>query len=167
MTRKQPAKKPVVERVSMYAADDLDIGKTFTSKDGSVTGTIVGYKLNSDGTAEVSISSIGPEQHIQVIVISKDDLIPPTVPSDAVAATATLGPNVFTAVTPGVIGNSIALIFDGLLSVQAVTDSWNLEYADNQVSFTGDGLTIPLATTVTLSGGVDAVLAPEDEVVEE
>ena len=164
MTRKQPAKKPIIMTAKL-PADDLKVGSQFSYEGAS--GTIVGLKINSDGTIEVSYMSTEPEGHIVSVVLTKDDLIPPTVPSDAVAATATLGVNVFTAVTPGVIGNSIALIFDGLLSVQAVTDSWNLEYADNQVTFTGDGLTIPLATTVTLSGGVDAVLAPEeDEIVE-
>jgi hypothetical protein len=68
--------------------------------------------------------------------------------------------------TAGIIGNSIALIFDGLLSVQAVTDQWNLDNVDNMVSFTGDGLTVPLATTVTLSGGADAVVIEEEEIVE-
>jgi len=156
------SKKPVVKKPTVMTAkipaDDLKVGSQFSYK--GATGTIVGLKINSDGTIEISYMSLEPEGHLVSVVLTKDDLIPPVVPSEAVAATATLGPNVFTAVTAGVIGNSIALIFDGLLTVQAVTDSWNLEYADNMVSFTGDGLTIPLATTVTLSGGVDAVEAP-------
>jgi hypothetical protein len=160
MSTSRKPKKPTVKTFKI-PADGLKVGSQFAYEGAS--GTIVGLKINSNGTIEVSYMSTEPEGHLVSVVLTKDDLIPPTVPSDAVAATATLGPNVFTAVTPGVIGNSIALIFDGLLSVQAVTDSWNLEYADNQVSFTGDGLTIPLATTVTLSGGVDAVLAPESE----
>jgi len=80
----------------------------------------------------------------------------------AVKASAVLGPNTFTAVNAGVIGNSIALNFDGILSVSQVVDSYNTAYPDNQVSFIGDGATIPLAGTTQLSGGVDA----EEPVIE-
>jgi len=80
----------------------------------------------------------------------------------AVKASAVLGPNTFTAVNAGVIGNSIALNFDGLLSVQQVVDSYNTAYPANQVSFIGDGATIPVAGTVALSGGLDA----EEPVIE-
>jgi len=78
----------------------------------------------------------------------------------AVKASAVLGPNTFTAVNAGVIGNSIALNFDGLLSVQQVVDSYNTAYPDNGVSFIGDPATIPVAGTVQLSGGLDAEEPP-------
>jgi len=78
----------------------------------------------------------------------------------AVKASAVLGPNTFTAVNAGVIGNSIALNFDGLLSVSQVVDSYNVAYPLNQVSFIGEGSTVPLAATVTLSGGLDAEEIP-------
>jgi len=107
----------------------------------------------------------GHDGVILTIIVSETELSIPLPPPlvEGVKATATLGVNVFTAANEGVIGNSIALIFDGLLSVQAVCDAWNLANALNMVEFSGGGEIIPLAATVTLSGGVDQVEAPAEE----
>lgn len=74
---------------------------------------------------------------------------------DGVQASATVGPNVFTAVNFGVSGNSIALIFDGIDDVSTVVAAWNAANPANQVSFTGSGATVPAAQTVTLANGFD------------
>ena len=73
--------------------------------------------------------------------------------NDGVQASATVGPNVFTAVNYGTSGNSISLVFNGVSSVSTVVAAWNVANPANQVSFTGSGATVPSAQTVTLSGG--------------
>ena len=63
----------------------------------------------------------------------------------------------FVAVTPGVIGNTIVLNFDGIDTVATVTTAWNMDplNANNQVTYTGAGATILPITTVSLVGGSD------------
>jgi len=79
--------------------------------------------------------------------------VPPAVPSFAATkASATVGTNTFTAVTAGLAGNSIALVFNGTDTVSAVTTAWNTANGSNQVSFTGLGTNVIAASTVTLSG---------------
>jgi len=119
-----------------------------------------------DLEGQTTLNFKGYDGTILTLVVSETEIsIPPVILEPAVAASATLGDNVFTAMEAGLIGNSIALIFDGILSVQAVADAHNLAMPDNMVSFTGDGATIPLAATVTLSGGLDAVI--EEPVADE
>jgi hypothetical protein len=72
---------------------------------------------------------------------------------DGVRASATVGPNVFTAVNFGTVGNSISLIFDGIDDVTTVVAAWNAANPTNTVSFTGSGATVPSAQTVNLIGG--------------
>jgi hypothetical protein len=76
-----------------------------------------------------------------------------TVRDDGSYASATVGPNVFTAVVPGTIGNSISLVFTGANSVSTVVTAWNSANPANTVAFTGSGATVPSAQTVTLTGG--------------
>lgn len=62
----------------------------------------------------------------------------------------------YTAVTPGSLGNSIALVFDGVKTITQVVNAWNTANASNQVGFTGGpGSTVPSSGTVTLSGGTN------------
>ncbi len=72
---------------------------------------------------------------------------------DGVKATATVGPNVFTAVNFGTSGNLISLIFNGTDDVSTVVAAWNAANPTNQVVFTGSGATVPTAQTVNLTGG--------------
>jgi hypothetical protein len=72
---------------------------------------------------------------------------------DGVQATATVGPNTFTAVNYGTSGNLISLIFDGVDDVTTVVAAWNGANPNNQVTFTGSGATVPSAQTVNLTGG--------------
>lgn len=81
---------------------------------------------------------------------------------DGVQASATVGPNVFTAVNFGPGGNSISLVFNGVNSVSTVVAAWNAANPLNQVSFTGSGATVPTAQTVTLSGGADQSVRTSD-----
>jgi len=71
-------------------------------------------------------------------------------------ATATSSGITYTAVTPGSLGNSIALVFDGVKTITQVVTAWNTANASNQVGFTGGlGSTVPSSGTVTLSGGTN------------
>jgi hypothetical protein len=81
---------------------------------------------------------------------------------DGVQASATVGPNVFTAVNFGPGGNSISLVFDGVASVSTVVAAWNAANTNNQVSFTGSGATVPTAQTITLIGGADQSVRTSD-----
>jgi hypothetical protein len=74
---------------------------------------------------------------------------------DGVQASATVGPNVFTAVVYGTSGNLISLVFDGIDDVSTVVAAWNAANPANQVSFTGSGATVPSAQTVNLLNGAE------------
>jgi hypothetical protein len=65
----------------------------------------------------------------------------------------------FTAVTMGIIGNSISLTFNGFQQVGTVVSAWNAANPTNQVTYTGSSTAIPDSATVSLSGGVNT-LAP-------
>jgi len=105
----------------------------------------------------------GYDGTILSLIVSESELsIPAVILEEAVAASAVLGANLFTAAKPGIEGNSIALTFDGLLSVSEIVSAYNLATPDNQVVFSGDGATIHGATTIALSGGVDAIIQEPD-----
>ncbi len=65
---------------------------------------------------------------------------------------------VFTANTPGSVGNSISLVFNGSATVSTVVTAWNSAHPGNQVSFTGSGSVVPAANTYNLSGGGGSIL---------
>lgn len=63
----------------------------------------------------------------------------------------------FQAVTAGPGGNSIALVFDGLQTVDTVVDAWNLANPSNQVSYSGVAGTLSLAAgTAQLTNGLSS-----------
>ena len=62
----------------------------------------------------------------------------------------------FTATTPGITGNSITLIFNGILDLDTVVNAWNAGNPTNTVSFSGQiGSYVPTSGTITLSGGLN------------
>jgi hypothetical protein len=63
----------------------------------------------------------------------------------------------FTADNVGIIGNSIALVFNGTDDVSDVVGAWNIAHPTNEVGFSGLGTVVPIAGTATLTGGIDAV----------
>jgi hypothetical protein len=82
---------------------------------------------------------------------------------DGVQASATVGPNVFTAVNFGTGGNSISLVFDGIDDVATVVAAWNSTNPSNTVSYTGSGATVPSAQTVNLiNGAANTVLTSDN-----
>ena len=87
------------------------------------------------------------------IVVSGFDL---TISGIYATATDTLDfPNIiFTAISAGTIGNSISLIFNGILTVSSVVNAWNTTNPTNQVSYTGLGTVVPASQTINLSGGI-------------
>jgi phage tail sheath protein FI len=85
-----------------------------------------------------------------------EDVLPKGVVS-AVAATATEQSVLFTANTAGVIGNTISLVFDGVATIDAVVDAWNLANPSNTVSHDGTGTAVLTAATVNLADGVDEI----------
>jgi len=63
----------------------------------------------------------------------------------------------FEAVTPGVLGNSISLTFNGSDDISDVVAAWNLANPSNTVTFSGIvGTTVPDASTVDLDQGTAA-----------
>ena len=74
-----------------------------------------------------------------------------------VIPSAVYGGVTFRANIPGTAGNSIALVFDGIKTVQQVINVWNTAHTDNQVHFVAPetGSSVLAAGTVTLSGGTD------------
>lgn len=63
----------------------------------------------------------------------------------------------FIAQSPGIIGNSISITFDGLTSIGQIVDAWNLANVSNQVVYYGNILIsdIPPAGSITLTGAFD------------
>lgn len=85
-------------------------------------------------------------------ILSKSGTSTPAVSSTVVYSGAT-----FTAITAGINGNSIALVFDGVQTITTVVNSWNSSNSLNQVSFSGlGGGTVLPAGTATLVGGQNA-----------
>ena len=81
-----------------------------------------------------------------------------------VYATCTCAPITFTAVEPGVIGNDISLVFDGVDDVDTVVNAWNAANPTNTVGFTGGpGATVitPAQTISLENGGSDILDIPE------
>lgn len=70
-------------------------------------------------------------------------------------ATSTYGAITFEAKYPGKESNSVVLLFDGVKTIGAVLDEWNLKNADLAVKLTSaDPLTtVPAAGSATFSGG--------------
>jgi hypothetical protein len=81
-----------------------------------------------------------------------DSSTTPAVPAVALAQ----GVN-FTAVTPGTVGNSIELVFDGTETLATVATAWNTANASNQVSYSGLGTVVLTAATVQLDQGQNAL----------
>jgi hypothetical protein len=71
-------------------------------------------------------------------------------------ASATIGLATVTAVNPGLDGNLVVLVFDGVKTLSQVVVAWNLARPDVPIEFSPSlqGTTIPPAQAVSLSGGV-------------
>jgi len=78
-------------------------------------------------------------------------------PGTAVAASVLYDAVIFTAVTAGMPGNSIALVFNGTATVDTVVNAWNTLHPANTVFFTGQpGSYVPKAAgTAILVNGSD------------
>jgi hypothetical protein len=76
---------------------------------------------------------------------------------------------VITANTAGTAGNSITLTFDGVDDVDTVLAAWNSANSSNQATLdSGDGAQVPdNGDTLTLSGGVAAIVAGSDPVFDQ
>ena len=81
----------------------------------------------------------------------------------ATAASATSGGVTFTADASGELGNAISLVFNGSDDVDTVVSTWNLGNPGNTVSHDGVGTEVISASTLPLSGGVEAYFKVETE----
>ncbi len=63
----------------------------------------------------------------------------------------------FTAITAGVDGNSIELIFNGTDDIDTVIGVWNTANPTNTVEHDGTGSTVLTVITITLTGGAEAI----------
>lgn len=80
-------------------------------------------------------------------------------PVGGVAASIQYEGVTFTADNVGNDGNSITLVFNGSDDVATVVAAWNGANLTNQVSHDGIGSEVLTADTISLTGGVDAVIA--------
>lgn len=76
-----------------------------------------------------------------------------TVADVSSAAFGNIGTNTITAVMLGLIGNSISLSFDGVMTVSQVVFNWNTLNPSNQVTQVGNGANVYPAQTLNLSNG--------------
>ena len=76
--------------------------------------------------------------------------------SNGAKATAVYQSVIYTAVDEGILGNTIALVFNGTLTIQQVVDAWNVANPTKTLVHNAANSAIrPTAGTVTLTGGVD------------
>lgn len=129
----------------LFTSDGTALTQSGGALDVNIASSDINITVNeSDVYAEDSAHTSGDLGEFMLAIRNNGD-----------AASATVGPNVFTADNPGEAGNSISLVFDGILDVSAVVTAWNTANPGNTVSFTGAGATVPSAQTTTLSGGAD------------
>jgi hypothetical protein len=70
---------------------------------------------------------------------------------------------VITANNPGVVGNSVNLVFSGTNTITAAIATWNAANPSNPVTLTsGNGSQTPTTQTVTLTGGVEGSIVATD-----
>jgi len=149
-------KDKLIFDTSVTLTENDNVGAYLRDSAGTLlTSTLVGAKQSLD----VNVTD-SPDQYAEDSAHVSGDIgsFALGVRNDGVQATATVGPNTFTAVNFGTSGNSIALIFNGTDTVTAVTAAWNAANPGNQVTFTGSGATVPTAQTITLTGGAAAAV---------
>lgn len=149
-------KDKLVFDTTVTLSENDNVGAYLTDAAGNLlTSTLVGAKQSLD----VNVTD-SPDQYAEDSAHVSGDIgsFALGVRNDGVQATATVGPNTFTAVNYGTSGNSISLVFDGVATVTAVTTAWNGANPNNQVTFTGSGATVPTAQTVNLTGGAAAAV---------
>ncbi len=121
------------------------------------TGTDVTITALNSGTVGNSAVLIGDGVSSISVLIYNWNLANPsnkiTLPTAFVIDTVD-APNItFTAVYGGAAGNSISLVFDGIMDVATVVGNWNTANPTNTVSYTGLGTVVPVANTWTLADG--------------
>lgn len=145
------SKDKLIFDTSVTLVENDNVGAYLTDAAGNLlTSTLVGAKQSLD----VNVTD-SPDQYAEDSAHVSGDIgsFALGVRDDGVKATATVGPNTFTAVNFGTSGNSISLVFDGIDDVTTVVTAWNSANPTNQVTFTGSGATVPSAQTVNLTGG--------------
>lgn len=85
----------------------------------------------------------------------------------SIAATALEQGVTFTADVAGSAGNSIALVFDGIDTLDTVVTAWNGANVGNEVSHDGTGTAVLTVVTTTLSGGVDGTGMPPGSAIDQ
>ena len=102
-------------------------------------------KIYTSGTIEPEWNS--------TIGLTTDDVCNHTLASQAVVLGTTIS-----AKTLGTVGDSIRLVFNGVLSISAVVSTWNTANPGNKVKFSPsiNGALTPIAQIVDLTGGSDA-----------
>ncbi len=111
-------------------------------------------------------TKVGDAKLIEVKFTKKDGttLILNDVQNAAKASTVLFQGVNYTAVTPGVGGNTIALVFNGSDNIQTVINAHNGANPTNQVSSdAADDQVVPIAGTATLVQGEDAFKSVEPE----
>lgn len=75
--------------------------------------------------------------------------------SGGTQASATYDEVTYTSTRSDDEGNSVTLTFDGINNITTVVNAWNAANTTNTITHDGTGTDVPLAGTVTLSGGVN------------
>ncbi len=113
---------------------------------------------NSNSTYESAALSTGLADPTAYVFDSEND-------EEAVKAAVLEQTVNFEAVTAGVDGNSIALVFDGIEDIDTVVGDWNTANPTNTVSHDGTGIDVLLAATATLVGGLDAINSVDESIL--
>jgi hypothetical protein len=110
----------------------------------------------SQRAKSIFINSICSKKYGLEVIGIVEKIATPAVP--AVAASVVYGAVTFTAVTAGLDGNGIDLVFDGIKDIDTVVNAWNAANPTNTVGFAGGlGTDVPLAGTASLAGGLNLV----------
>ena len=121
----------------------------------SVTFPLTGINLVSEAVSQWNLTPANASNQI-INSVGSDALMP-----ISTQITLSSGGNdlvvTFTAVNPGINGELIALVFDGIKTITKVTSDWNNANPSNPVTYIGNGNGIPLACTVKLLNGVATI----------
>jgi hypothetical protein len=76
-----------------------------------------------------------------------------------IQATGTFDGVTFTSIDEGTLNNGTTLTFNGTDDVNTVVIAWNTSNPSKMITYTGPGSYVPTAGNVTLTGGVNPILA--------
>ena len=149
-----------------------ELGQVAIRTDGNLSmkglskkGKIIAIQLNANtwtklttGLTSVNTIAIQNKSGISIALAFEDEAL-------GLFASKTVEEIEFKAVLSGNLGNSIALVFDGIKTASVVVNEWDAANPTNLVAMSGDDKVLA-PQTVTLSGGVDKKVYADQWVIE-